>query len=92
MTLEEQIEAIVDKRIAEKQEPLKQELAVANRILAKIPLRVSTAEALAMTGIKTPQTLDKHFTRLQNGTKGRLTYSLVEIERWIAERELIKAA
>lgn len=68
--------------------PLKQELAIANRILSKIPLQVSTNEALALTGIKTRHTLEKEFTKHQNGEKGRITYKLVDIERWIAEREL----
>lgn len=76
--------------ITEATAPLVHDLAVANRILAKIPLRVSTLQAVEMTGLSR-YNLEKHFTKLQDGDKGRIYYSLVEIERWIAEREL-KAA
>jgi hypothetical protein len=92
MSLEEQIEAIVDKRIAEKQAPLIRQLEIANRVLAKIPLEVSTKEAMAMTDIKSPHTLKKHFTPTQDGLRGRVTYSRIEIETWLAERQLTKTA
>lgn len=73
-------------------EPLKKQLEVQERILAKIPFRVSTAEAMALTGIKSDRTLKKLFNPMQDGPKGRITYSLVDIERWVAEKELNKAA
>jgi hypothetical protein len=72
--------------------PIARELAIAQTILAKIPLTVSTNDAMAMTGIKSPHTLKKHFQPTQNGQNGRITYRLVEIERWLAERQLTKAA
>jgi predicted DNA-binding transcriptional regulator AlpA len=71
--------------------PLIRQLEIANRVLAKIPLEVSTKEAMAMTGIKSRHTLDKHFTAMQDGERGRVTYSRIEIETWIEERKLIAA-
>lgn len=87
-SFEEMIEAAAERVFDRKAAPLKQELAIANRILARIPMQMSTKEAMAATGIKTRHTLEKTFTPHQDGPKGRITYKVVDIERHIALREL----
>jgi hypothetical protein len=92
----QELETIIRKLVADEVEkvaaPLRQELATTKSILSKISTRVGTKEALALTGIKSEKTLKKTFTPLQHGEKGRLTYSRVELETWIANKELTKAA
>lgn len=91
-TLETLIRQIAREEAQSENADLKQKLEVQERILAKIPFRVSTAEAMNLTGIKSDRTLKKKFTPMQDGPKGRITYSLVDIERWVAEKELSTAA
>jgi len=78
------------KAIEQATAPLLHKLEVQERILAKIPFQVSTLEASKLTGLSRHLLL-KHFKPVKDGESGNLYFKVVDLERWIAEREL-KAA
>lgn len=90
MTLEEQIQAIVDKRIAEKQEPLARRLEIAEAIIKDNGYLVDSAEASRLSGIKDTRTLKKRFTPVID-TDGRVKFNKAEIIEWRLAQSLPKA-
>lgn len=91
MTLEEQIEAIATRKAEEALAPVLKKIAILEKVVAKNGDQISTAKAKELTGISDNRTLRKLFTPTQNGPKGALTWSRVEIETWKAKKQLPKA-
>lgn len=85
LTAEETLAAI-EKATA----PLVKEIAILKKLAAKNGDKIDTAEAIRISGIKEHRTLKKLFTYMQDGEKGKLFWSRVEIETWIASKELTK--